>query len=383
MKTRYIIPVTLFALPALVTGQGGGGGSGADIHVSGRFISDEPTGNPPLQVQSTTNVPNLSADKLDGFDVGDFATAGSGVGMHYKNLVGVPGGQIDQDCATGTGCFAGDSGGFPVTITEPGSYRLIGNLETTDENQTVIDIQTGHVVLDLNGFAIIGPTSCGGDPLSCTPVGTGRGVATASSNVAVINGTVTGMGDDGIHLTAEVHVTKVHVTSNGGDGAEVGDHGHLSNVIAQANGQNGIVAEISSIVTDSTAVNNGSDGLDLLTVRAVGNTASSNGVHGLACGGQCVVRDNHVYFNGDDGIRASDASVVVGNLVSTNTDDGIVSTFKPSTVRNNTVDSNGGIGLNLHSAAGYGGNVISGNGTNVSGGVEVGQNMCESDTTCP
>ena len=36
--------------------------------------------------------------------------------------------EINQTCAVQTGCFAGDSPGFPVTITQPGSYRLTSNL---------------------------------------------------------------------------------------------------------------------------------------------------------------------------------------------------------------------------------------------------------------
>jgi hypothetical protein len=37
--------------------------------------------------------------------------------------------EINQACAVNTGCFPGDDPGFPVTITQPGSYRLTGNLD--------------------------------------------------------------------------------------------------------------------------------------------------------------------------------------------------------------------------------------------------------------
>ena len=40
--------------------------------------------------------------------------------------------EINQACAESTGCFAGDSPGFPVTIQDPGSYRLTGALVLTD-----------------------------------------------------------------------------------------------------------------------------------------------------------------------------------------------------------------------------------------------------------
>ena len=45
------------------------------------------------------------------------------------------------------------AGGFPYTITQPGSYKLSGNL-TPPLNVTAIQISTGNVSLDLNGFTI-------------------------------------------------------------------------------------------------------------------------------------------------------------------------------------------------------------------------------------
>jgi len=50
------------------------------------------------------------------------------------------------------------SGGFPYTITQPGSYRLSGDLVAT-AGADAIDINASNVTLDLNGFAIIGPAS--------------------------------------------------------------------------------------------------------------------------------------------------------------------------------------------------------------------------------
>src|SRR5436853_6750224 len=54
------------------------------------------------------------------------------------------------------------AGGFPYIITQPGSYKLSGNLTmstTTTGNYSGLDIAIGinssGVVLDLNGFSII------------------------------------------------------------------------------------------------------------------------------------------------------------------------------------------------------------------------------------
>ena len=40
--------------------------------------------------------------------------------------------EINQTCAVQTGCFPGDTAGFPVKITASGSYRLTGNLVVPD-----------------------------------------------------------------------------------------------------------------------------------------------------------------------------------------------------------------------------------------------------------
>jgi hypothetical protein len=49
------------------------------------------------------------------------------------------------------------AGGFPYTISQPGSYKLSGNL-VADTGKNGIEISASNVFLDLNGFNI----SCGG-----------------------------------------------------------------------------------------------------------------------------------------------------------------------------------------------------------------------------
>src|SRR5262245_3116596 len=80
---------------------------------------------------------------------------------------------IDQKSAQSGKVTEGDAAGFPVTISEPGSYRLNSNLVVTDASVTVIEITANDVTLDLAGFSIIGPNSCGGTPVVCTMSGGG------------------------------------------------------------------------------------------------------------------------------------------------------------------------------------------------------------------
>src|SRR5262245_12514472 len=79
---------------------------------------------------------------------------------------------IDQKDAEAGKVTAGDTPGFPVTISQPGSYRLSSNL-VVKEAVTVIEITASDVTIDLAGFSIIGPNTCAGTPVECTIQGGG------------------------------------------------------------------------------------------------------------------------------------------------------------------------------------------------------------------
>src|SRR6266540_3776373 len=77
---------------------------------------------------------------------------------------------IDQNRALAGGVTPGDTPGFPVTLSVPGSYRLTGNLTVPDANTTAIQIAADNVTLDLNGFSILGPVVCSFNFLSTPQV---------------------------------------------------------------------------------------------------------------------------------------------------------------------------------------------------------------------
>jgi len=62
--------------------------------------------------------------------------------------------EINQACAVNTGCFAGDTAGYPVTITDAGSYRLTSNVILPDLFTDAIHVSKNDVAIDLNGFTI-------------------------------------------------------------------------------------------------------------------------------------------------------------------------------------------------------------------------------------
>jgi hypothetical protein len=82
---------------------------------------------------------------------------------------------INQANALAGNVTPGDVPGFPVTISQAGSYRLTGNLSVADVNTTAILITAENVTLDLNGFTISGPNACTFDGITC-PQANGVGV---------------------------------------------------------------------------------------------------------------------------------------------------------------------------------------------------------------
>ncbi len=98
--------------------------------------------------------------------------------------------EINQASALAGGVTSGDLPGFPVTLSESGSYRLTGHLQVS-VGKDGINVAADDVWLDLNGFSVLGPN---------TGTGIGIGLATfapleeSPNRVTLRNGEVMGMG---------------------------------------------------------------------------------------------------------------------------------------------------------------------------------------------
>lgn len=326
--------------------------------------------------------------------------------------------EINQTCATLTGCFSGDTAGFPVTIdgSAGGSYLLTSDLAVPDANTDGILVTTSHVTLDLGGFSLHGPTVCSGTPVSCAPTGSGSGIRAGlvsngtTRSVAVHGGIVHGFGSNGLLLRESARVDDVHVASNGSSGIVVGDDSIVTRCIAESNGSDGIKAGgDATVVTQCTAALNGSRGIyagpgstvTQSTARSNGgggieagdgtggtkgnvitdNVSRENGRNGIYFWSGGVARGNVVTLNADDGIHASDGVLIVDNDVVDNgngpTDDGIECAAGCS-VRGNAVRANDGLGLNLGATSAYSGNTITLNAAGtVAGGIGRSENYCD------
>jgi hypothetical protein len=245
---------------------------------------------------------------------------------------------IDQNKAMAGNVTPGDTPGFPVTISLPGSYRLAGNLTVPDGNTSAIVIAADHVTIDLNGFAILGPVDCsGGFPCAGIGLQQGYGIQAGSDtpvksyfNITVRNGTIQGMGADGIHLLGDaILLEDLHIRSNG-----------LSGIVVRSPGAN---SQINAILHHNTVQLNSSYGIKAYAGVITDNTVSQSGSEGIS-----------VQIGG---------GVVARNLVSRNFSFGLSLTPNVSYSGNTMVDNNSG-------------------GAQVGGGVNVGQNLCGT-AVCP
>ena len=200
--------------------------------------------------------------------LGPVAPAGAGDGVMEINQARALAGAI-------TGSLVDDPPGFPVRITQPGSYRLTGNLTVPDGNTTAISIGTTakQVTIDLNGFAIVGPNQVIlGSPPTCTAGGAGgigRGVDSAAGWTVVRNGYVRGMGQDGVYVQGPGRIEGVIATDNCGIGLIVGTASTIVDSIAQQNFSVGIYVASWSLVKNSVAVENVGNGIFALDGSSV------------------------------------------------------------------------------------------------------------------
>lgn len=237
--------------------------------------------------------------------------------------------EINQACVP-VGCFPGDDPGFPVEITQAGSYRLTSSLMVPDANTTAVLVETsdefGFVSVDLNGFEIAGPTLCDTLTETCTPTGVGVGIRVLSGHETVVNirnGTVRGMGSHGVQSRNGL-VESMRISHNGGSGISLSEHGIVRDCVVLMNGSNGIRA-----------------GRGVIT----GNHTYENLANGISCGGWSVVTDNIAFHNSGSGLSGNRCGY-----------------------SNNTFGGNGG----APGAPQVSGNLL-----------EAGTNVCSNDTICP
>ncbi len=200
---------------------------------------------------------------------------------------------INQAAALAGGVSAGDTPGFPVTLSVPGHYVLTSNL-VLPANSGGILITVPNVTLSLNGFGIIGPVVCvsAGGGLSCNSPNTAstRGISatTTADGVTIRNGFVRGF-SDGISirggLVEDVHASSNSLTGVSAAGAPDDRPARISGVRATLNGGTGIYTR-QGLIERSIASHNrtGVAGHEFLMVDSLVTNNYERGLYDLGGG---------------------------------------------------------------------------------------------------
>lgn len=250
----------------------------------------------------------------------------------------------------GTGIGGGDTPGFPVTITVPGSYVLGTNL-SPPTGVDAIDITASNVTVDLNGFTIGGYQPCslasGGNWWTCTTGLYGVGIKSTADQTTIRNGNVKGF-TTGISLSGKANrVSHVGLQTNATGLTNSGFGDLVDNVRAMRNGAGIIVNGQQAGVRDSSVSFNGGYGLKMSAGSvASGITATTNRLDGInfktAATGQFLVSS----YNGGAGISSGGTTVLSNTLTTENTGPGIQTTGR-NTLRSAMATGNLGVGYSL------------------------------------
>jgi hypothetical protein len=218
---------------------------------------------------------------------------------------------IDAACAA-VGCVAGDSPGFPVTLTGSGSYVLSSDL-VVPSGQSGVTLAAG-ASLDLNGFAIEGSVACSGTPVtSCTGTLTGVGL-TVGTRGRAYGGRIQGFGSHGISLGTDARVYDLIIAHNGGNGVVVNGEASIERCTIVQNRLKGVSAVSGNGVVDishSTVRGNGTIGIDAGSGLVIQNRVELNGQAGLRSDvGDADASYALNYFSRNNGVGAE----VIGGL---------------------------------------------------------------------
>ncbi len=213
----------------------------------------------------------------------------------------------------------GDAGNVYV-VSRPGSYYLTGDVAGAP-GKNGIGIGASNVTIDLNGFTMEGVP------------GSGHGVQLLDSYgyVTIRNGRVRGWSGDGIRLWDggfNFIVERVEVAFNAGTGIYCNSNAVVRACVATSNTSEGITCGTNAVVEHCESRGNGSNGIKVFDGSVVRS---------------CVVRANSYI-----GIFANDGCTVSDSLVMTSALQGIYSaSAHRCTVERCKVDGNGGSGIEI------------------------------------
>ena len=212
---------------------------------------------------------------------------------------------ITQAKANAGNVTPGDAAGFPVTISQPGSYRLATNLGVP-AGKNGIEITTHDVTIDFNGFRMQGYL-VGNDGVRGGSVDTGtvkNGVIAGFKGVAIAGRDFWTVERMSVLVNA-VSTTGIHTA------IELGNAGRVFSSTIASNKYYGITCRTGCLIESNIIQRNGSFGLILASGTVLGNTINSNGRYGIArwYGAEAIGYGNNTLFGNNNGGSQVEASI--------------------------------------------------------------------------
>lgn len=273
--------------------------------------------------------------------------------------------ELDPSCAA-VGCFPGDAPGYPIEITQPGSYKLTGNLDVRNtplpSDTVAIGISAAAVTLDLAGFRIVGPVVCSAPPVTCSPAATADAIVLSDdADAAVVrNGVVSGF-RIGVHVLGGAIFPR------------------LEGLVAYSNLLEGVlIGAPGAQLVGVTAFQNGRNGIQVGQAAAVRRSTSARNAHeGLVSGPDSLLVDNTVFDNGLRGVHGAGRSLYARNVISENGLEGLFDDGGGALAYGNAITNNNPFGILFGgSGSGYTENVLHGQAIAATGGLSLQQNAC-------
>lgn len=216
---------------------------------------------------------------------------------------------------------------LPFIVTNPGSYYLTGNL-TGISGTDGINVSTGNVTIDLNGFALFGVSNSH----------SGIYISGRYSNVTVRNGSLSGWGDSGIDAASAnpsgILLERLHASGNGQVGFFIGN-GSMRDCTGQYKGESGALVGSATLISDCVFTHNT-------------NTYAA----GIAAfGGDCVVQNCQLGFNYNGVVNFGYHIEVHNSQINSNSSDGVYIYYNngsvPSLISGCSLVGNGGDGIDM------------------------------------
>ncbi len=196
---------------------------------------------------------------------------------------------------------------MPVTLTQPGSYYLGGNVLATGAASAIV-IATNGVTVDLNGFTLNGAGFAahgirGSDSLLC--------------GVEIRNGFICNWGQDGIYLPQANGgaLRDLILDTNTMNGAVMGSNTLVEGCVFLRNGNIGLIVGDGSLVRRCVAYRDSGNGIQGSNrVQIVECIAQANRAIGFACGHGARISTCMAVSNLFDGITVGNDCFINRNL---------------------------------------------------------------------